>query len=120
MKQNITFNNFCDSFEIRKDNFSYEGLRVLYDYLNEFEEDTGTDIELDVIALCCDYCEYSDLNEYLKDMGTDIDKEDYLDEETQEYDEEQYKEDIEEEINNKTTLLKLGDDLNEGFIIQNF
>jgi hypothetical protein len=41
----------------RKENFSYEGLNALFDYLEDYEEQTGEEIELDVIALCCDYCE---------------------------------------------------------------
>ena len=41
----------------RKENFSYEGLSVLFDYLEDYEEQTGEEIELDVIALCCDYSE---------------------------------------------------------------
>lgn len=41
----------------RKDQFSYEALGLLFDYLEEYEDSTGQEIELDVIALCCDYCE---------------------------------------------------------------
>ena len=41
----------------RKENFSYEGLNALFDYLEDYEEQTGEEIELDVIALCCDYAE---------------------------------------------------------------
>jgi hypothetical protein len=41
----------------RRDNFSYEGLNALFDYLEDYEEQTGEEIELDVIALCCDYSE---------------------------------------------------------------
>lgn len=41
----------------RKENFSYEGLSVLFDYLEDYEEQTGEELELDVIALCCDYSE---------------------------------------------------------------
>lgn len=41
----------------RKENFSYEGLKALFDYLEDYEEQTGEEIELDVIALCCDYAE---------------------------------------------------------------
>lgn len=41
----------------RKENFSYEGLNALFDYLESYEEETGQEIELDVIALCCDYTE---------------------------------------------------------------
>lgn len=41
----------------RKENFSYEALGLLFDYLEEYEESTGEEIELDVIAICCDYSE---------------------------------------------------------------
>lgn len=41
----------------RKENFSYEGLSVLFDYLEDYEEQTGEELELDVVALCCDYSE---------------------------------------------------------------
>tara|TARA_R110000782_G_scaffold37450_1_gene88591 strand:+ start:692 stop:964 length:273 start_codon:yes stop_codon:yes gene_type:complete len=37
----------------RKDQFSYEALGLLYEYL----EDTDPDYSLDVIELCCDYTE---------------------------------------------------------------
>jgi hypothetical protein len=40
-----------------KDQFSYEGLAVLFDYLEELEASTGEEIELDVIAICCEYTE---------------------------------------------------------------
>jgi hypothetical protein len=41
----------------RKDQFSYEALGLLFAYLEEYEESTGEEIELDVIALCCEYYE---------------------------------------------------------------
>jgi hypothetical protein len=41
----------------RKDNFTYEGLGLLFDHFEELEESTGQEIELDVIAICCDYDE---------------------------------------------------------------
>ena len=41
----------------RKENFSHEGLEVLFDYLEQYEEDTGQEMELDVIAICCDFSE---------------------------------------------------------------
>jgi hypothetical protein len=47
----------------RGDQFSYEGLNALFDYLEELSEDTGANIELDVIALCCEFTEYADLDE---------------------------------------------------------
>lgn len=59
MYQSINFSSFCDAFRGRDDQFTYEGKRALFDYLEAYEEDTGTPIELDVIALCCEYCESS-------------------------------------------------------------
>jgi hypothetical protein len=58
MKTTVYLNEFRDYFnKIRPNNFSYEGLGVLYDYLLEYEDSTGEELDLDVIALCCDYCE---------------------------------------------------------------
>jgi len=66
MKQsNISFSEFCDSFP-KTNNFSYEGKRALYDYLQQYEEDTDTEVELDPIAFCCEYSEYDNLEELQK------------------------------------------------------
>lgn len=61
MHQQINFNDFCNAFhDMDRDNqFSYEGKRALFEYLEAYEEDTGESLELDVIALCCDYTEAS-------------------------------------------------------------
>jgi len=71
IKQTINFSQFIDSFsEERKSTFSYEGKRALFDYLEQLSEDTGEDIELDTVALCCEYTEYDNLkalqNDYPK------------------------------------------------------
>ena len=59
MYQRITFFDFCDAFwrADRAEQFSYDGKRALFDHLEQLEEDTGEKIELDVIALCCEYAE---------------------------------------------------------------
>lgn len=41
----------------REDNFSYYGLKALYEYLSDISEEVP--YELDVIAICCEYSEYS-------------------------------------------------------------
>lgn len=53
--------NFRDEFRAcgRVDQFSYEGLGILYAYFEQYEEDTGESVELDVIAICCDFSEDS-------------------------------------------------------------
>ncbi len=55
---NITINNasqFRDEFAHmgRKEQFSYEALGLLFEYL----EEVAPDYSLDVIELCCDYAE---------------------------------------------------------------
>lgn len=59
MKTKLTFCGFRDAFRAyeRMDNFSYEGSKALFEYLEKYEEDTGEELELDVIALCCEYTE---------------------------------------------------------------
>ena len=61
MKQTINFSQFCDAFRAhdRQDQFSYEGKRVLFESLQDYEDSTGEQIELDVIALCCEFDEYT-------------------------------------------------------------
>ena len=60
MKQTVNIYTFREAFNRmgRGDNFSYEGLELLFDYLEEFEQD-GEEHEMDVIALCCEFAESS-------------------------------------------------------------
>ena len=88
--------DFISAFKsIRPDNFSYEGLKALYGYFEELSEDQN--IELDVIAICCDYTEYDSLADFNRDYGKNFD-------------------DI-EEIFDHTQVIMID---NEKFIIQNF
>ena len=61
MKQTINQYAFAEAFRIagRGEQFSYNGLIALFDYLEQYEEETGEELELDVIALCCEWCEYA-------------------------------------------------------------
>jgi hypothetical protein len=79
MKQSINEYQFRDAFHKmgRGEQFSYDGLTALYNYLEQYEDDIGEEIELDVIALCCDFTEYDSLEEFQADYGrgfSDIDK----------------------------------------------
>ena len=90
MKQSVNFSEFCDAFRDmdRNENFSYEGLELLYDMFEELDEN----MELDVIAICCEYGEdgWEDIaNNYSIDLDEcedDDEKEDavreYLNENT--------------------------------------
>ena len=59
MFQRVTLSDFRDAFRAqgRRDQFSYDGLRVIFDWLEEYEESTSAAVELDVVAICCDYVE---------------------------------------------------------------
>jgi hypothetical protein len=41
----------------RGDQFTHDGLGLLFDYLDELSDDCGQQIELDVVGICCDYTE---------------------------------------------------------------
>ena len=75
MKTSVNLYSFRDAFQrIRPENFSYEGLECLYDYLTEIEDGTGEEFELDVIALCCDYSEMTvedAIADYADSLGFD-------------------------------------------------
>ena len=103
MKSTVNIYDFRRGFEDsdRKDQFSYEGQEALFDYLEQFEDDTGEEVEFDVIALCCDYTEFDNLQDFKDAYG----------------DEFQTANDIRE-----VTQLIYFDygNLDKGFIIQNF
>ena len=59
MKQTMNEFDFKNEFKkIRPDNFSYDGLTALYDYLTQYEENCDTELEFDPIAYCCEYTEF--------------------------------------------------------------
>lgn len=66
MYQSINFYQFRDAFNaIRPNNFTPDGLQALFDHLEDYEEQTETQTELDVIAICCDFVEYETVDEAL-------------------------------------------------------
>ena len=65
MKKTISIYTFRRWFEEhRPNNFSYTGLASLFDYLEQYEEDCGTELDFDPIALCCEYTEYQNIAEF--------------------------------------------------------
>jgi hypothetical protein len=58
MKTSINVYDFREAFRrMERNNFSYDGLEVLFEYLEQLEEDCGQEMELDVVAICCHYAE---------------------------------------------------------------
>ena len=99
MKKTINSYDFERAFVDmnRATNFTYEGKKALFEYFEQLEEDTGEEIELDVIAICCEYSEYENLAEFQKDYGKEYE--------------------TIEDIEDKTQVIKVDD---EAFIIQQF
>ena len=52
--------------------FSYDGLGALFEYLESMSDDLNRDIELDVIALCYDFHEET-LESFIEEHEIDID-----------------------------------------------
>ena len=71
MYKEITFCQFCDEFAEmnREDSFTYEGKEALFEYLEDYEFQSGETLELDVVALCCEYSEYSTAKEAAEMYG---------------------------------------------------
>lgn len=77
MKQTLDRADFIRAFKDygRENNFSYWGLNQLWDYFEELERDTDVEMELDVIAICCDFNE-SSWDEFKSDYPDYADMED--------------------------------------------
>jgi hypothetical protein len=78
MKKTIGESEFKDAFKHagRGSQFSSTGLSALWEYLEQYEQDTGEEIELDVIALCCEYSEFDSLAAVRADYTMGIDEDD--------------------------------------------
>ena len=84
MKKTVSEYEFYDAFrKIRPDNFSANGLRLLWQYFEDYEKDTGDEIELDVIAICCEYSE-AHITEIADNYGIEIDTDGLDEDEVQE------------------------------------
>ena len=74
MKQTINKTQFIDAFKTwgtYANNFSYEALDLMFDYFELLEDETGEEIELDVVAICCEYQEAT-LQEVANNYNIDI------------------------------------------------
>jgi hypothetical protein len=83
MKTTVSIYDFRDQFHQcgRGDQFSYDGLRVLFEFLEEYEDSTGSEIELDVPELCCEYSEDTP-KEIAENYGYTFDEDENEDEDT--------------------------------------
>jgi hypothetical protein len=82
MKTTVYLEDFRAAFNRagRGDQFSYDGLELIFDYITEYEDETNEQIELDVVAICCEWNE-STPAEIIEQYDTDINTEGMDDEE---------------------------------------
>ena len=96
MKTTVNKSEFIEAFRRydRYDQFGYDALCSLFDYMEQLESDAGEEIELDVIAICCEYSVDS-----VEDIASshDIDIEDM--------DEDEARDAVLEYLNDNTTVI---------------
>ncbi len=95
--QTINIYQFREAFQQmgRQGNFSYKGMEILFDYLEELSDATGEPVELDVVALCCEYSEDS-IEEIIDNYRIDVSE--------AEGDEDEIKEIVREYLNDNTSV----------------
>lgn len=64
----------------RLDNFGIDGWLALFQYMEGFSEDIGEDIELDIVAWCCDFTRFEDIADYNSQYGTEYESADEIEE----------------------------------------
>ena len=70
MKMTLNTSQAVDA--LRRDQYagwSYKGAIALVEYLEQYEQDLGEQVELDVVAIRCDFSEYSSALEAAIDNG---------------------------------------------------
>ena len=114
MKQTIDLYDFMDAFrEMDRDYYSYEAYQALFEWYEELDPD----FELDVIAICCDWTEYTPEeleNDYNNILNFDEWKEENIDPDdpgpyTEEELKEEYIKELVNELERHTTVIKLSD-----------
>ena len=88
--------DFTDNSTIRQ-KYSFDGALALFNYLEEYESDTGEKLEFDPIAIACDFTEYANLEELQEDYHNIVTMDD---------------------LQEETTVIPI--EGTNGFIIQNF
>ena len=107
MKITVDESLFVDMFNNygRGDQFSYEGLQTLFAWYDCLGDEN---MELDIIAICCDWTEYDNLD-LIREYG-------YLIEREYNEDDEHFLDDIVEALNERTELIQL----EQGYIVLAF
>ncbi len=78
MKTTVSEFQFVEAFRHagRETQFSVPARRALFEYLEEYENSTGEETELDPIAICCEWAEFSSAREAASEYGFDAQDDD--------------------------------------------
>jgi len=71
MKTIVSEFQFIDSFRAcgRESQFTVPARRALFEYFERMEEDSDTELELDPVAVCCEWAEYPSALKAANDYG---------------------------------------------------
>lgn len=97
----------------RGDQFGYKGWNAIGDYLENLSEDIGEDYEVDIIAICCDYCMVESVHEFWDNQPLPT----VSDDEWQDMDDEEKLEAIRDYLQDNTSVVTCEENL---IIWQNF
>lgn len=121
MKSTLDTYQIADA--LRKDenaDWSFKGAKALAEYLEEWEESTGEELELDVVAIRCDFSEYPSLQAWAFDYfgGEDkaLEEFDMERDDGRDYDEDELDEVIKEYIQDNGQLIEF----EGGIIVSSF
>lgn len=86
MKQTINQNEFMHAFHAhnRYEQFGYHALKAIFEHIEEYEEQTGEEQELDVIAICCEFTTFNTALEAATEYGFESELEDDADDKEKE------------------------------------
>lgn len=108
---------FIDAFRRmgRENQFSSEAMEALFEHIENYEQETGAPLELDVIALCCEFAEYETALEAAADYGftSELEADDFEDAEDFE---DAREEEALEWLRDRTEVISF----DSGLIIRNF
>lgn len=107
MKETLSTSQVADRLRADENaGWTYHGAKALAEYLEQIEEDTGEEMELDVVAIRCDFAEYASAQEAASeyDWEPDDDDEDEREEKALDY------------LRDKTQVIEF----DKGVIIQQF
>lgn len=98
-----TIDNFSQFYAAIPDNrlsqFSCGAWEAIFDYLNDLSDETGEDIELDCVGICCGWSEYNSIDDFLRDYSHDFEFSDA------DADEEEKLSEIEDYLNQNTMVI---------------